>query len=568
MEVHDDQTDHKERHSIFALSDELLEELAALYPVAATAIGIKGHDDDWGDLSPLGVDNTQRTLRAWLRRVQALPPGEDQWDRLAIMVATDALEVPIREIDEGLHFRDLNSIACPFQEFREIFEHMPKDTPTAWENIAARLTTLPDALERYRETLDAGRSRGMAVAVRQVESVIQQARVSASDESPTLSVVSQARKSDHVDPPLLIRIEAAAPHALAAFASFADWLDTTYRADATTVDAVGENRYQSASRQFLGTAIDLAETYEWGWHEVDLIRARMETLASTITPEGTLDAALRSLNTDPKWGIAPDHADFIAEMQQRLDIALERLDGTYFDVPATIRSVDVKIAPAGGSLGAYYVGPSEDFSRAGSVWWSFGSEAPVPLWAEVTTAYHEGFPGHHLQVGMQYSFMERLSRIHRLWTWLPGMGEGWALYAETLMDELGYFDNVGIEFGYLASQMLRASRVVIDIGIHLGLSIPGDQPLLGGEPWSFDAAVRYLEQYAGLEPDYARSEATRYSGWPGQAIAYKVGERAILEMREELKQRQGDAFDLKNFHHKLLEIGPVGIDTVRSLMLD
>jgi uncharacterized protein (DUF885 family) len=568
VEVHDDQPDRRNRHPVFALSDEMLEGLAALYPITATAVGIKGHDDGWGDLSPLGVDNTQRTLRAWLRRVQALPQGEDQWDRLAIMVATDALEVPIREIDEGLHFRDLNSIACPFQEFREIFEHMPKDTPNGWDNIAARLTALPDALGRYQETLDAGRSRGLTVAVRQVDSVIQQARVSASDQSPTLRVVSQARESDHVDPTLLTKIETATPLALAAFAAFADWLDTTYRRDATAVDAVGEDRYRSASRQFLGTTIDLAETYEWGWSEVDLIRARMETLATTITPDGSLAAALQSLNNDENWGIAPDHATFVAEMQQRLDVALERLDGSYFDVPDTIRSVDVKIAPPGGSLGAYYVGPSEDFSRAGSVWWSFGNEAPVPLWAEVTTAYHEGFPGHHLQVGMQSSFMERLSRIHRLWTWLPGMGEGWALYAETLMDELGYFDNVGIEFGYLASQMLRACRVVIDIGIHLGLSIPGDQPLLGGEPWSFDNAVRYLEQYAGLDADYARSEATRYSGWPGQAIAYKVGERAILEMREELKQRQGDDFDLKEFHHNLLEIGPVGIDTVRSLMLD
>lgn len=564
--MHDDRTTQENRHPVYALSNELLDGLAELYPVAATAVGIKGHDHDWGDLSPRGVDNAQRTLRAWLRRVEALPPGNDEWDTLAIMVATDALEIPIREIDEGKHFRDLNSIASPFQEFREIFEHMPKDSVEAWENIASRLVSLPEALSHYQETLDAGRNRGVTVALRQVESVMEQARVSASDDSPTLRVVEQARAADHVDPELLARIQGAATAGLEAFAAFGEWLATTYRRAATADDAVGEERYLSESRQFLGTTIDLFETYAWGWQQVDELRSRMESLATTITEEGTLAAALHSLNNDAKWGIAPDHASFVTEMQRRLDDALARLDGAYFDVPESIRKVDVKIAPPGGSLGAYYVGPSEDFSRPGSVWWSFSGEAAVPLWAEVTTAYHEGFPGHHLQVGMQSSFMERLSRIHRLWTWLPGMGEGWALYAETLMDELGYFDEPGIEFGYLASQMLRASRVVIDIGIHLRLTIPDDQPLLGGQPWSFDAAVQYLEHYAGLDRDYAQSEATRYSGWPGQAIAYKVGERVILELRDELRHRDGEDFDLKAFHHRLLEIGPVGIDTVRSLM--
>ncbi len=566
MALHDDRTTD-DRHPIFGLSDQLIEELASLFPTSATGVGIKGYDDEWGDLSPRGIDNTQRTLQAWLRRIEALPPATDEWDELAILVATDALTVPIREIDEGKHFRDLNSIASPFQEFREIFEHMPTGTTEAWENIATRLTSLPIALGHYQETLDNGRSRGMAVAIRQVESVIKQARVSASDSSPTLNIAKKAQKSEFVGPELLARIEEATPVALQAFASFADWLDTTYRPDAPAEDAVGEDRYQHESRRFLGETIDLAETYTWGWQQVDELRARMETLAATITPEGTIASALRSLNSDTKWGIAADHASFVADMQLRLNTALERLAGTYFDVPDAIRSIDVKIAPPGGSLGAYYVGPSEDFTRAGSVWWSFPEEAPVPLWAEVTTAYHEGFPGHHLQVGMQVSFMERLSRIHRLWTWLPGMGEGWALYAETLMDELGYFDDVGIEFGYVAGQMLRATRVVIDIGIHLGLNIPEDQPLLGGERWTFEAAVRYLEEYAGLESDYAVSEATRYAGWPGQAIAYKVGERAILDLREELKRREGEAFSLKEFHHRLLEIGPVGIDTVRSLML-
>ena len=224
----------------------------------------------------------------------------------------------------------------------------------------------------------------------------------------------------------------------------------------------------------------------------------------------------------------------------------------------------MNIAPPGGSLGAYYVGPSEDFSRPGSVWWSLTPRGPYPVFDEVSTAYHEGFPGHHLQIGVQMSLADRLSRLHRLWVWKPGAGEGWALYAERLMDELGFFEKPDYVFGWLSGQMLRACRVVIDIGSHLELPIPDGQPFHPGEPWTFDSAVQMLVEYASLSKPYAESEVTRYLGWPGQAIAYKVGENAILEMRREARVRLGADFDAKAFHSRLLEIGPVGLDLLRD----
>jgi uncharacterized protein (DUF885 family) len=237
-------------------------------------------------------------------------------------------------------------------------------------------------------------------------------------------------------------------------------------------------------------------------------------------------------------------------------------------VPDAIRAVDIKLAAPGGSLGAYYVGPSEDFARPGSVWWSLEGEGPFPLYDEITTAYHEGFPGHHLQVGVQMSEAEHLSRLQRLWVWKSGIGEGWALYAERLMEELGYLDSPDYRFGLLAAQMLRACRVVIDIGSHLRYPIPDDQPFHPGEAWTFETAVEMLQEYATLDPAYAASEVTRYYGWPGQAISYKVGERMILETRDELRAARGDTFDLKRFHADLLGVGPIGIDLVRQFLLD
>jgi uncharacterized protein (DUF885 family) len=254
-------------------------------------------------------------------------------------------------------------------------------------------------------------------------------------------------------------------------------------------------------------------------------------------------------------------------MQERTDDALHRLGGTHFDVPDQIRTCVVKLAPPGGSLGAYYVGPSEDFTRPGSVWWSLDGDGPVPLYDQVTTAYHEGFPGHHLQVGVQVSLAEHLSRLHRLWMWKAGTGEGWALYAERLMEELGFLDEPDYVFGLLAAQMLRACRVVIDIGAHLDLRIPEGQPFHPGENWRFETATEMLREYATLDAAYADSEVTRYLGWPGQAISYKVGEQAILDLRAEVQRMQGDGFDLATFHRNLLEVGPVGLDLLREMIL-
>jgi uncharacterized protein (DUF885 family) len=271
------------------------------------------------------------------------------------------------------------------------------------------------------------------------------------------------------------------------------------------------------------------------------------------------------LRTDPDR-VQPDAAALSAFIQGRLDDALDRLTGTHFDVPEPIRTVTVNIAPPGSSLGAYYVSPAEDFSRPGSVWWSLTPEGPYPVFDEVSTAYHEGFPGHHLQVGVQVSLAEKLSRLHRLWVWKSGSGEGWALYAERLMNELGFFEKPDYVFGWLSGQMLRACRVVIDIGSHLDLPIPQGQPFHPGEDWSFDTAVEMLTGYAAQGKPHAESEVTRYLGWPGQAISYKVGEKAILEIRDEAKARLGGGFDPKSFHARLLEVGPIGLDLLRTEM--
>ena len=554
-----------EQHPVYELSDQIVEELARTFPEVATELGVSGYDDSWTDFSPDGALASQSRLRGLRSRVEALPPPITDWDRIAIELAKTTLDEEIDHFEKFDHLRDLNSMASALQGIREVWDHMGRDTAEDWTNIIYRLERLPAALDGYRATLDEGRRRGMAVAERQVRAAVEQCRFSASTASRYTRMLDEYQ-AVFADGVLRSRLESAITVARQAFGDFANYLADTYAVDAAERDGVGSERYIRAAYEFLGTTIDPAATYEWGWDQVAEIRAHMEKVAAEISPGAGIAEVHDLLRTDPGRA-APTAADLKSFAEERLDDALTRLSGTHFEVPEPIQTVTVNIAPPGSSLGAYYVSPSEDFTRPGSVWWSLTPDGPYPVFDEVSTAYHEGFPGHHLQVGIQVSLAEKLSRLHRLWVWKSGSGEGWALYAERLMNEWGFFEKPDYVFGWLSGQMLRACRVVIDIGSHLDLTIPDGQPFHAGERWSYATAVEMLERYAMLNRPNAESEVTRYLGWPGQAISYKVGEQAILDIRDHVKRNRGPAYDEKAFHARLLEVGPVGLDLLRSELL-
>lgn len=551
-----------QNHPIYQLSSEIVDEFARTYPDVATELGIAGHDDRWTDLSPEGAESALTTLRRLRSAVDALPPAEDDWDRLAVELAKTTLDEGMQKYQHGDHLRDLNSMASSLQSLREIWDHMGKESEEDWANIVSRLEGLPASLDGYRNSLDEGRRKNMAVAQRQVRAAVEQCRVSAADNS-RLTKLLDSYSQNHLTDGFHTRLEGAVTGARAAFSALADYLADTYAPDAADRDGVGSERYVRAAYEFLGTNIDPVSTYAWGWEQVADLAAQMKAVAAQILPGASLAEVDHLLRTDPARTV-PDSSTLASFIQERLDDALDRLAGTHFDVPDPIRTVTVNIAPPGSSLGAYYVGPSEDFTRPGSVWWSLTADGPYALFDEVSTAYHEGFPGHHLQVGVQVSLADQLSRLHRLWVWKSGSGEGWALYAERFMNELGFFEKPDYVLGWLSGQMLRACRVVIDIGSHLELPIPTGQPFHPGEEWTFETAVEMLVEYAAQGRPHAASEVTRYLGWPGQAISYKVGEQAILDIRRDAEIRLGDQFDQKDFHARLLSVGPVGLDLLRS----
>ncbi|MDX1621245.1 MAG: DUF885 domain-containing protein [Nitriliruptorales bacterium] len=552
---------------VYALCHRFVDDLAELRPVEATAMGVPGHDHRWGDRSPDGYDEVAHRWRQLLADIDALPPSEGPWDALARRVARDAGEVELERHEHLEHLRDLNHLASFADVVRgEFLDVMDLSTIEGWSSAASRLESFGDVLTGYGASLAEGRRQGVVPARRQVKSVVSQFRESIRSEGRLGGLSKEFRETGLSEPGLASRVDAATATACAALSEFADHLESEVLPAADPVDGVGRERYLIAARQHLGMHLDPEETYAWAWAHLDDLLRDARDAAGDIAPDRSLGEVIDLLKTDPDYA-ADSQENFQRAMQARQEQALSDLDGSHFDIPDPVRAIEVRLASPGLPPGAWYHPPSEDWSRPGTVWWSFGDRQHIPLYEEVSTAYHEGFPGHHLQVGIQVSLSDRLSRLHRRYYWTPGYGEGWALYAERLMAELGYLERPEYVLGQLTSSILRAVRVVVDIGAHLELPIPDDAPLHPGERWNYELGVEMLGTVAFLDQDYAESEMLRYLGWPGQAISYAVGERVILDLRSQLQERLGDDYDPKEFHRRVLGSGPVGLDLLRDLVL-
>jgi uncharacterized protein (DUF885 family) len=361
----------------------------------------------------------------------------------------------------------------------------------------------------------------------------------------------------------LADLQAGAERAAAAYERFAGFLADELVSHARDADAVGPEVYPVAARMFLGADIDPLEAYAWGWEELDRLGTELAAVAREITGDDDVAAAKAALDADPARRVHGAEA-FRDWMQQRSDEAIAALADTHFDIPEPIRLLECRLAPTHDG-GIYYTGPSADFSRPGRMWWSVPpDEDTFSTWKELTTVYHEGVPGHHLQVAQTVYRADLLNRYQRLLCWVSGHGEGWALYAERLMGELGFLADPGDRLGMLDSQQLRAARVVVDIGCHLGLDLPAGAGEHAGEPWDDAIALDFLRRHSTLTPASLRFELNRYHGWPGQAPSYKLGERLWLQARAGVRERKGPAFDLREFHHAALNLGSLGLDPLRD----
>ena len=549
------------RSDIYGLADAYVERFAALDPLSATSEGITGHDHEMTDYSPDGVDERAEHDRAALRALAAATAETDA-DRVAAGALRERLGLALEEHDAGERLRDLRILGSPVQEVRMVFDLMPRDSEEHWQTIAERLALVPQGLAGVVAGFTEGVQQGVVAARRQAVACAQQADVWGGVDTSTrpffLTLVDDYDARGFSDSAFRRRLEELATRATTAYAALGRYLVEEYAPHAVEHDPVGRDRYSLYARRFNGIALDLDETYAWGWEELHRIEHAMRSVAERIIPGAGVDEVIEHLETDPNRAIEGVD-EFQRWNQNLLDTTVAELDGTHFDIPEPVKQVEAMIAPPGGAAAMYYTGPSEDFSRPGRTWYPTLGKTRFPLWGEVSICYHEGVPGHHLQIAQVRYLADTLSRYQRTLAGTSGHAEGWALYADRLMGELGYLDDPAYELGMLRAQAMRAVRVVVDIGMHLELAIPADERYFPGERWTPDLALPFVIERSKFPPDFMASEVDRYLGLPGQAISYKIGERVWLRARDDARQRAGDTFDLKEFHRRALDLGPMGL---------
>jgi len=542
------------------IAEQWVDTLVDLDPTVGTYIGRSRDGSGFADYSP---DGHARYVQAATETITALDaaPIIDAIDEVTRTDLRSTLALDLESSAAQLHLRDLNVIASPAQEIREVFDLMPTGTVADWSNISARLQAVPDAVNGYIDTLRVGIERGVTPARRQVLEVLAQARRNAANDGFFSHFVADAALDTGSLPASLANdLGAGARKAASVYDTLATFLADDLAPRATEQDAIGRELYALSSRRFLGASIDLDETYEWGIQELARMVEEQESIARQIKPGASVLEAIEFLDTDPARKLHGTDA-LQRWMQETSDRAVAELGETQFDIPEEIRRLECMIAPTQEG-GIYYTGPTDDFSRPGRMWWS----VPVGVtefdtWRELTTVYHEGVPGHHLQIGQAVYNRAKLNTWRRQLAGTSGHAEGWALYAERLMEQLGYLDDPADRLGMLDGQRMRAARVVLDIGVHLGKTVPD-----GTQTWDADYALDFLGKNVNMNKGFVRFEVNRYLGWPGQAPSYKVGQRIWEQLRDEAQAREGAAFNIKDFHRRALDLGGVGLDTLRTAL--
>jgi uncharacterized protein (DUF885 family) len=464
----------------------------------------------------------------------------------------------------GEFARTIGVINSPISAIRQVFELMSAETTDDLENVRARLSNVRHSLSTWRDGLESVAKRGELPPRRHLVGIAEQAALYATGGYERFAEPLAERSGD----PDAIR--AAAKDADAACGELGEYLATELAPRATEVEACGKARYVRWARYFTGADLDVDELYAWGWQDLQRINVRMWELAAELLPGATRLADVADALDAIDDGAVLGTDALIERLEAFTAATIESLDGVHFDIDPRIRRCDARLAPEGSAAAPYYISPSEDLSRPGITWYPTLGRTRFPWWRIASTWYHESVPGHHLEGAGSLVLADRLSRFQRLEGWISGYGEGWALYAERLMEELGGFTDPADELGYLEGQSLRAARIVVDLGLHLGLPAPSDLGTLGAlgdcssKPWTPEMAIALLEERAITDPEMAASEVDRYLSMPGQAISYKVGERVWLASRADARARLGDRFDLKRFHAHALGLGPLGLDPFRA----
>lgn len=572
-----------------AVADQYVDAMAELSPSFAVSLGRPLPTRAIEDFSAEGEQAWLSLITSTIADVGATDTA-DHVDEVTKAALLQSLDIDRNLIEAGEVLGAMNNISTPVQSIRDGLTMMPTDTRVDWEDIIRVIETVPQAYTQYQEALTVAVDRGRAPTRVQVRAVLADLAQQTSSNNPYERMLTQLEDSVYCSE-ISDRLRHAVEKATGATRAFAAWLADTIAPHATNTDHVGRDRYMLHSAQFLGMHIDPDETYEWAQDELIRIHNEQQAIAEDLYGRGTtVREALRALNDDPAYQLRGTDA-LLEWMQTVSDQAVNDLADTHFTVTDEMRALECMISPAADG-GIFYTAPSDDFSRPGRMWWAVPpGEEVFHTWQEKTTVYHEGMPGHHMQLSRAIAQKDTLNSWRRNACWFSGHGEGWALYAESLMDELGYLSDPAERIGMLDAQRLRAARILVDIGIHLAKELPGTAyvneigisqeaynralaaspyrdlgaPATGKHVWNRNDVWAFMSTNVAMLPAFLQFETTRYLGWPGQASSYKVGQREWHRTRAAFMRDHPDA-SLRDFHDSALAHGGLPLSVLNQAL--
>ena len=546
-------------------ADAYVRELARHEPDAALAIDAEA--SPLPDLSPTWLVRKYDLQGETLEALEAAGQG----DEVLRAALRERLQRERLLFETGFTPRLVAGLATPVHLVRYAIEGLTVTPDAAGEALIRRLEAAPAAVRQYIAALrwardNADRFSGTGVApVRQLDTLAEQ--VGAWIDGDWFG---QVPIEDGVDEQARHRVRAAADEIASALGELRTLLRDELRPIAPSADGVGEEVYPDLAAGMLGARIDIDDTYAYGWAELERLVTEARELAGRIAGpqsaagEDPVRAAASVLADDPRYRL--EGVDAIRSwLTERVTETIDAV-GEAFDLPASVANVECLVSEASSGV-VYYTPGAPDGSTPGRVVWTIPSGVPLAAsWQEVTSVHHEGVPGHHLQFVLTASYPQ-LHPWQRHLCHIHGYAEGWAHYAEQLADELGLIRDDAERLGLVLGQIWRSVRIVADIGLHTGRPIPAN-PLVPEREWTPELARRMLVDFALVEPALAGFEVDRYLGWPGQALAFKVGARLWREARGAREARLGARFSLRAFHRDALALGPMGLDPLRELLAE
>jgi uncharacterized protein (DUF885 family) len=538
-----------------ALFDEQYESDLRNFPERATSFGDYRYNDRLGEYSLDAITKRHETDEAFLRRLQAISTADfsDQ-DQLSHDLLIRLLEQRIADFGLKEYEMPINTQSGIHTNLADLPLSVPLDSVKHYEDYVSRLHQIPRVLGQVSEVLRAG-VKDKLVPVRFLAEKIpaQCEGIIAADPflQPTKKYPASISERDQTRLTKEIT-EAINTDVLPAYKKFAEFTRTEYAPQGRTTLAItslpdGQKRYENDIYGRTTTHMTADEIHQLGLREIDRIEAEMTAIAKK---EGFADLASfrASLKTNLKYKptsaaqILDDFRHYIAQMEPKLPQLFTLLPKS----PVTVEAIPEFQA----SAMTHYNTGTPDGKRPGRVVVATANFAERSLIDDEATAYHEGVPGHHMQLSVQQQ-LEGLPRFR-----LHGLGfnayiEGWALYAEQLGKEVGFYQDPVSDYGRLSSELFRAVRLVVDTGIH-------------AKGWSRDQVVDFFRKSGAVDEPTIQSETDRYISWPAQALSYKLGQLKFRELRERAQEELGPKFDLRKFHDEMLDGGTLPLDMLEA----